>query len=392
MYLEHFNNYYSIIRIFAKRNMNNPEFSSINANLAAVIMAGGAGTRFWPVSTTKKPKQFLNIFSERTLLQQSFDRIKDIIPAERIFVLTNAVFTDLVKEQLPEIPAGQIIGEPFRRDTAAAAALAAVLIKKLYGSSCVIVTLTADHKIDPYDKFQETILSAAEAAQSSEALYTLGIVPTYPATSYGYLECGEKIAIKKQMFSREHYKLLRFKEKPDIETARHFLAEGNYYWNSGMFIWNAAAVYKEYAKQQPKHIEAMEKAVKQFGAEGWRQALSEAFEPLPRLSLDYAIMEHAEDVRMLKSDFEWLDMGGWIAAAPFLEGHDDEGNSFKAEHLYAYQSHGNIIFTDDPQHTIALIGVKDMAVIHSQGKTLIVPIARLDEVKKLTDLLPEDLR
>lgn len=364
------------------------EMPEAYANLAVIIMAGGAGTRFWPVSTSDHPKQFINLLGGRTLLQQSFDRVRGIVPPERIFVLTSRSYTALTAEQLPELPAGHIIGEPCRRDTAAAVALASLLCRRLFGDDCVMAVLTSDHRIEPVSLFQKTLLSAAGAAAKSNALYTLGIKPSYPATGYGYLELGDNLENDPE--GPAHFSLLRFKEKPQIEDARRFVESGRFLWNSGMFVWRAGSILGEFERQLPEHISTISPAAEAFGTAGWEEELEKAFEPLRKVSIDYAVMEHALDARTVESSFTWQDMGDWIAAAPFLDG-DENGNRFRGP-LYAFESHGNVVFTDEPDRSIALVGVENMAVISAGGKTMIVPLERLNEVKKLVEMLPADLR
>ncbi|MDY6863569.1 MAG: sugar phosphate nucleotidyltransferase, partial [Thermodesulfobacteriota bacterium] len=200
-------------------------------NLVGIIMAGGTGTRFWPLSTEEKPKQFLNLFGDRSLLQKSYDRILPVIKPERILILTNKNFVGLVKEQLPQLPDENIIGEPQKRDTAAAVTLAALLCKKKFKNS-VMAILTADHLIEPGESFRKILISAAKEAEKENILYTVGINPAYPATAYGYLELGERVYMGGGI---KHYKLLGFKEKPGLDEARKYLEAGNYYWNSGIF-------------------------------------------------------------------------------------------------------------------------------------------------------------
>ena len=361
----------------------------MNSNLTAVIMAGGAGTRFWPVSTAQKPKQFLNLLGGRTLIQQSFDRLKGLVAPERIFVFTNERFVDLVHEQLPELKPEQIIGEPYRKDTAGAVALAAMLVKKLFGNSTMLI-LTADHKIDPTDKFQVALRSAVQGAQESGVIYTLGIKPTYAATNYGYLECGQRLDVDSQAESPAHYELIRFKEKPKAEQAEQFLNSGNFYWNSGMFIWQTDTILEEFARQLPAHLEALKPALEAYSTPTWPKIFKESFAKLEKISLDYAIMEHAQEVRMVESNFNWLDLGGWLAVAPFLN-HDQHENSSRGG-LYVYESNHNIVFTDNPQTNFALVGLENMAVIQSGSNILAVPLNRLDDVKKLVDILPENLK
>ncbi len=198
-------------------------------DLVGVIMAGGAGTRFWPLSTAQRPKQFLRLVDEESLLQKSFLRLAGLIDRERILVLTNEAFVPLVREQLPQVPAHNVVGEPLRRDTAAAVCLAATLVRKRFGNS-VIATVTADHLIEPVDEFRGSLISAARGAADSRALYTFGIRPTSPATAYGYLELGEPLDLDPDV---QHFRIASFREKPDLELAREYVASGNYFWNSG---------------------------------------------------------------------------------------------------------------------------------------------------------------
>jgi len=290
-------------------------------DLVVVIMAGGAGTRFWPLSTAAKPKQFLHLFGERSLLQQSCDRVKDLLPAERILVLTNRELTSLVREQLPELPAANVIGEPQRRDTAAAVALAALVCRRRYGDP-VMAVLTADHLIKPVELFQSTLLSAASAAAAEPVLYTFGIRPTYPATCYGYLERGEKVAEDSGV---EHYRLLRFKEKPDLAAAEEYLESGKYYWNSGMFVWKVSTILAEYERQLPEHLHHLGPVEEQDRTPGWEEALHRGFERLQATSVDFGIMEGAQRVRAVAGSFYWNDVGGWLALEEFLDP-DGAGN------------------------------------------------------------------
>ena len=210
--------------------------ADLQGQIVAVIMAGGMGTRFWPLSTPQKPKQFIDLFGGRSLLQMSFDRLRGLVPPDRTLVLTNAAHVALTREQLPELPEGNVIGEPVRRDTAAAVALAAVLVRKRFGDS-IILTLTADHLIEPRELFQKNLVSAAGQVAENNAFYTFGIKPAYPATAYGYLETGASVLNDGGI---EHFELKQFKEKPDLETARQYIESGRFLWNSGMFVWKAA--------------------------------------------------------------------------------------------------------------------------------------------------------
>jgi mannose-1-phosphate guanylyltransferase len=344
-------------------------------------MAGGAGTRFWPVSTEERPKQFLNLFGGKSLLEQSYDRVAGLVPDERILVLTSQRLTRLVAEQLPRLPECNVIGEPLRRDTAAAVALAATLCRRRWGNP-VMVILTADHLIRPVELFRRTILSAARAAVAEPVLYTFGIVPSYPATCYGYLDSREKVAEDDGI---GHFRLRRFVEKPDAETARKYLAAGNFYWNSGMFVWSVETILAELARQLPAHLEHLVPAVEHDSTPEFAEALRRAFEPLTATSIDFGVMEGAKNIRMLRAEFEWNDVGGWLALEEFLAA-DPAGNVHRGR-LEAIDAAGNLVFCEDESETVALIGVKDLVVVRASGKTLVVPKERAEEIKKLVKKL-----
>ena len=352
-------------------------------DLVVVIMAGGVGTRFWPLSTKELPKQFLDLFGDRTLLQKSYDRVSNLVPPERILVLTNAAFVSMVKEQLPEIPEENVIGEPARRDTAAAVGLAAFLCRKRFGNP-IIVTLTADHLIEPVDLFRKTLLSAARRASEDNALYTFGIVPTCPATGYGYLERGAQIDDDGGI---EHFQLLRFKEKPDRETARKYVESGQFYWNSGMFVWAADAIIAEMEKHLPGHAKALSTAVSFDQAPRWKDALKEAFASIHRVSVDFAIMEKAKNVCCVASGFSWNDVGGWLALKTCLPS-DEAGNCCRGQAL-TLDSTGNLVFCEDPDETIMLVGVEDLVIVRAMGRTLITHKDRTEDIKKLVEGMDE---
>lgn len=359
--------------------------NATDENLVIVIMAGGAGTRFWPLSTEARPKQFLRLFDDRSLLQKSFDRIAELVPLQRILVLTNNTSVALVREDLPQIPPENIIGEPMRRDTAAAVALGAALCRRRFGNP-VIATLTADHMIEPVALFQQTLRSAVRFARSSGALYTFGIQPAYPATAYGYLELGEQLADDQGI---NHFRLVRFKEKPDLETARHYLASKRFYWNSGMFVWTAEAILKELAKNLPQHFRSLSQACEFDGTPRWAEALRAGFASLEAISIDYAVMEKAAEVRCVVATFSWSDVGGWLGLREFLPC-DADGNSHRGR-LAVLNAVDNLVFCENSQEQVMLIGVKDLVVVRAGPKTLVVHKDQLQEIKTLLRKR-EDLR
>ncbi len=347
----------------------------------AVIMAGGTGTRFWPLSTPQKPKQFLNLFDEQSPLQKSYDRIADLISPERILILTNASFVPLVREQLPQIPAHNVVGEPLKRDTAAAVCLGAALCRKRFGNPLMVV-LTADHLIEPRRLFHNALISAAQSARESGALYTMGIQPTFPAVGYGYLELGEQVAARDGI---EHYRLLRIKEKPDAETAAAYLASGRFLWNSGMFLWNVDTIIREFETHLPDHWETLSDAVVHDGTPQWQEALLKAFERLKPISIDYGVMEKAAHVRCVRSTFSWTDLGGWLALADFLE-RDPNENCCRGRVL-TLDASGNIVFCENRDDLVMMAGVDDLVVVRSGARTLIARKDRVEEIRKLVQNL-----
>ncbi len=344
-------------------------------DLVGVIMAGGAGTRFWPLSTAERPKQFLRLVDEESLLQKSFLRLDGLIDRERILVLTNEAFVPLVREQLPQVPAHNVVGEPLRRDTAAAVCLAATLARKRFGDS-VIATVTADHLIEPVDDFRRSLVSAARGAVTSGALYTFGIRPTSPATAYGYLETGERLDLDPDV---QHFRVASFREKPDLQLARKYLASGNYFWNSGMFVWSTQAIIRELEANLPRHVQHLTDAVESFGTDAWPRALVAGLHPLEPISIDFAVMEKAREVRCVASSFSWTDLGGWLALLPFLE-EDADGNACRGQ-VRTLDARRNLIYCDDPAETVVVVGIEGLVAVRAGDRTLIVPRNRLEEIK-----------
>lgn len=357
-----------------------------NRDLAVVIMAGGVGTRLWPMSTEKRPKQFLKLFGDRSLLQKSFDRVSGLAKPENILVLTNESFVPLVKEQLPEIPSENVIGEPMRKDTAAAIALASLICKKRYDNP-VMAVMTADHIIEPVSRFQEILMSAVRNAGESGALYTLGIKPTYPATGYGYLQ-AEEVALNDNGI--KHYILSSFKEKPDIRTAVEYISAGNFFWNSGMFVWTVDSIIDEFKLNLPEHIKLLSNAVPDYGNLRWAESLSAAFEKLDGISIDFGIMEKAANVRMVASDFSWNDVGGWPALEEYLE-KDVTGNTHSGR-IETFEAESNMVINENGEETVALVGVKDLIIVRAGNSTLVAHKNSTEDIKKLVAGLDDKLK
>lgn len=349
--------------------------------IVVTIMAGGAGTRFWPLSTEERPKQFLSLVGERSLLQMSFDRVRGLVPPEQVMVLTNESYEELVAAQLPEIPRSHIIGEPSRRDTAAAVALAALMTEHRFGPATMVL-LTADHVISPLENFQAALLEAVHGCQQG-GLYTLGIRPTYPATGFGYLQMGQSLPGGKL----PHFRVDRFKEKPSQEVAEVFLESGNYFWNSGMFVWRSDQILSEYARNLPAHLQILSPVTADMGTEKGALELRAAFDKLERISVDYAILEKAEDVRAVIPDITWDDVGGWRAVAQYLS-LDNSGNRLHGS-VWSEEANHNVVFSEDPEEKVLLLGVEDLVVVRSGRRTLVAHRDRLDSLKMAVDHLSQ---
>ena len=354
----------------------------MNVDVVVAVMAGGAGTRFWPASTHARPKQFLQLTGERTLLQQSFDRARGLAPLERILVVSNAAFAPLVSAQLPELPKDNVVNEPARRDTAASVVLATLLAHKRFPGA-VLVVLTSDHVIAPADAFAKTVRSAVE--NCGDSLYTIGIPPTHPATGYGYLELGARM---RDDTGVQHREVVRFVEKPDLETAKKYLASGDFLWNSGMFVWKPETALAVMREHLPKHVENIGGAVGYDRSTAFEAALTSAFADLPKISVDYGLMEKAVGrVSCVPAMFSWSDVGSFPTLADHLP--KERGNAHRGR-VAALDARDNVVWCDDAGELVALIGVNDLVVVRAGKRTLVVPKARAEEIKKLVDSLPPE--
>jgi mannose-1-phosphate guanylyltransferase len=352
--------------------------------LVAVILAGGTGTRFWPASTSRKPKQFLRLVGDRSLLQLAYDRIKAIVPPERVLVLTAQELVATVKRHLPELKAANIVGEPMRRDTAAAIALATLLVHERFGPSTMAV-LTADHLIDPAQVFRDALLSAARSAAAGKSIYTFGIPPTSPATSYGYLEVGEANAASA---SAGQQAVLSFHEKPDKSTASAYVTSKRFLWNSGMLMFHTTLMRQTMDRLLPQQVAALTPVVKAKKLSPTE--LNKAFKGLPTISIDKAVMEKLATTMCVRANFAWSDVGGFPALANHLS-RDDGMNALRGR-VRTKDARGNVVWCEDPKEVVALVGVSNLVVVRAGKRTLVVPLDRADEIKKLVELLPRGER
>jgi len=348
--------------------------------LYAIIMAGGSGTRFWPRSRKKTPKQLLKIVGSRTMTEDTVRRFSGMLPPGQIFVITNIEQASAARKVLPDIPKKNIIAEPVGRDTAAAIGLGAVIVTRCDPDGLMAV-LPADHVIHPKKKFINTVKAAALAAQNSDCLITFGIKPRHPATGYGYIRRGKKL---KTVRGLDVYAVRQFKEKPDLKTAEKYVASGDYYWNSGIFVWKASVILENLKKFLPAHYRALMKIQKALGSDKEKEILQKEYRRLRKISIDYGVLEKAADVRVIAADYEWDDVGAWRA----LESHhrqDENGNTVLGKFI-GINTSGSIMI-GEKNHLIAGIDMEDVIVVQTPDATLVCPKKSAQKVKDLVNLL-----
>jgi len=340
--------------------------------LHAIIMAGGSGTRFWPKSRERSPKQLQAIGTERPLVVETFARVRSLVAPERVHVITNAAYEEQVRALLPQLPAANVVGEPIGRDTAAAIGLAA---ERLLASdaNAEMIVMPADHVIAPVAQFERAV-RAAQAVLSAqpETLITFGIKPTYPATGFGYIERGRKLPDREGVAV---FAVQAFTEKPKLEVAQEFLRAGDHYWNAGIFAWRAATIRKLIERLLPELAAGLD--------ELRRRPLAEVYPRLPKISIDYGVLEKAPDRTVIEAPFEWDDVGSWRALE--RHGRADESGNVATGATALIDARGNVI--DARDGLVALIGVSDLVVVHTPDVTLVCPKERAEDVRRIIEQL-----
>jgi mannose-1-phosphate guanylyltransferase len=347
----------------------------------AVIMAGGKGERFWPLSTSKKPKQLLALVGDKPLIAQAVDRLGGVVPPENVFVVTNAELVEATREAAPLLPPENIVGEPIGRDTAAAVACGGALVKAR-DENGVFAVLTADQVMGDLDIFSDTLKGGMELAEHNDILVTIGIQPTFPATGFGYIASGDDFAVESGV---EFRRADRFVEKPDETTATQYLETGRFYWNSGMFIWSVPSLEKAFAAHCPEMGELMNTLTGYAEACKIVDGMDATYPDLGKISIDYALMEKADNIVMACGTFAWDDVGSWPALETHFE-QDDAGNT-RIGNVETLDAGGNIILSKD--HLTAVIGVKDLVVVQAEGVTLVCPKDRAQDIKQMVVALRE---
>lgn len=354
------------------------------SNNYALILAGGSGTRFWPLSRNAKPKQLLNLFDETTLLDETITRLQGLIPTENILILTNALQEEEVRKVAHMLPAGNIFAEPAKRDTAPAVALGIGLVAARNPEATMAV-LPSDQLIQDTDSFQSILGDSLSIASQTDALVTIGIKPTWPCPSYGYIERGPSATLDFQT-THEPFEVTCFREKPNPELAEQFLRQGNFAWNAGMFVWSLKTVTAELQKHTPELASFIGELESSTDV---HQTIAEKFPTLTPISIDYALMEKASRVLNIEATFDWDDVGSWISIAKYLtpQGHGNQTN----HEITEIESENNIIFNDRKDSRVALLGVDDLIVVQTDDALLIANRHQADDIKKLSDKLPENL-
>lgn len=345
--------------------------------VVAIVMAGGVGSRFWPRSRQVEPKQLLTLFTDRSMIQNTVDRLDPLVKKENIYVVTNKLQKDKIVEQLNDVPEENIIVEPFGKNTAACIGLASILIEEKYNDAITII-LPADHLINDKEKFVSTLNKAVSYAEKTNSLVTIGIHPTRPDTGYGYIQIDEN-----NDNDNELHKVIRFAEKPNLATAERFLESGDFFWNSGMFIWKASVILEEIKKYMPDLSFGLKEIQESIGKDDFETTLTNVYGQLRSTSVDYGIMENSKNVYLIKGKFDWSDVGSWDAVYHILE--KDTNDNVEKGAVYLENSERTYVHSD--KKFTAVIGAKDLIVINTEDATLVCHRDYAQDVKLVVDYL-----
>ena len=344
--------------------------TQMNPNNHLVIMAGGVGSRFWPMSTEECPKQFIDVFGTgRTFIQMTYDRFKGLVAPENVWVVTSQKYADIVAEQLPDMPKGNILQEPCRRNTAPCIAYVSWRIKAKNPKANLVVT-PADHLVTDVVEFQRVISSALNFTAETDAIVTLGMHPTRPETGYGYIQVtgGKAGAV-----SGKPVKVKTFTEKPDKELAKVFFNSGEFFWNSGIFAWKASVILDEMAKYLPDVVSVFNNYDQYAGTPGEKAFLEKAYSECPKISIDYGVMEKTDLAWLYSAHFGWSDVDGWEALFNAVSSKDTEGNATNSSSTLFDGDKDNLVVTENKKKIYAIKGLKDFLVIDTDDALLICP-------------------
>jgi mannose-1-phosphate guanylyltransferase len=365
--------------------------SKQNSERFVIIMAGGRGERFWPVSREKMPKQLIALLGKRSFLQQAVDRVLPLVPLDNILIITNAAQAAAVRKQLPKLPARNVIGEPVGRDTCAAVALGAAIAGQR-STSAVMAVLPADHVIPEEKKFQQVLADSFDLAGRGQVMVTIGIKPTEPATGYGYIRVGPVLPAPQgaKPYKTAFFKAEQFVEKPNFDRALEYVTSGHYRWNAGMFVWSFVTITQGLEKHQPELAAACQRWFKDAGTPRLGKVLAREYPGLQKISIDYALMEHAQNVVVADGAFEWDDLGSWNALGRHLKA-DAEGNCAAADFIHVDAAR-NIIFDARTKNRtpIAVVGLRDAILVQTDDAVLLAHRSQAQKVKDLVRKLAEN--
>ncbi len=348
-----------------------------------IILAGGKGERFWPLSRTDMPKQFLRLTSEKMMLEETIERILPLVPKENVRVVTGENMVGVIRNEIPGLPEQCILSEPLGRNTCVAIGLAATHLARI-DPHAVLIVLSSDHLIRPTDKLLKILEEGAAVASEGEHLITIGIVPTRPETGYGYIKIGDKF---EHAGSHPIFRVAGFAEKPRVAVAKEYYFSGDFLWNSGMFIWSAAAILKAIAECQPELSKLFVEYAGQIGTNSEAEARRQLYRKAISISVDFAVLEKAANVLTMKADIVWDDVGGWTALERYMD--RDADNNVRVGETAILDSYEMTVY-NDAQGIIACLGVSDLIVVRSGDITMVLHKSRADEIKKMLTVLEEN--
>lgn len=343
----------------------------------AAIIAGGSGTRLWPSSRKRMPKQFHCLYGENTLLQETVRRLEPITPRENYYVIANKSHESLSREQLPWLGEDNYIGEPFGKNTAPAVGMIATIINRIDPDGVILIT-PADHIIQKEEQFLKLLQAAEQMASEGPNVVTIGIRPTYPATGYGYIQMDDE---KREIDGVEIHKALDFREKPDRDTAEEYVASWQYVWNSGMFIWSAKTILDLFRRHAPEIYELLMRYDAAIGTPDEDKVFDEVYNAFPSISVDYAIMEHAENIYVIPGAIGWSDLGSWASLYEIMD-QDEHGNAVVGHHV-GLDTYNCLIHSRE--RLVATVGLDNLVVVDTGDVVVILPRGRSEEVKELLD-------
>jgi len=353
-------------------------------NRYVVVMAGGRGERFWPVSREKTPKQLLKLLGDRSFLQQTIDRVLPLVPLTNILVITNEAQAPEVRRQLPRLPGKNLVAEPCGRDTCAAVTLGAAIVGAR-STTAVMAVLPADHVIPEGRKFQQILSDAFDLASRGQVIVTIGVVPTEPATGYGYIQVGEALPAPQggKPYRTTFFKAERFVEKPHFDKALEYLNSGHYRWNAGMFIWSFVTITQGLEKHQPEMAAACQRWFKIANTPKLAKVMAKEYPAIKKISIDFALMEQAQNVVVADGAFRWDDFGSWTALARHLKP-DAEGNCALADFIHVDAARNIIYDARTKHHTpIAVVGLRDAVIVLADDVTLVAHKSQVQKIKEL---------